>query len=297
MAAKLPHSEGVSFSHPDKLYFPDAGITKGDLIEFYDRISEMILPHMKERPLTMHRFPDGIDGTDFFQQNASDYFPDWIETVEIPKREGGTARHVVCNTKETLLYLANQGCITPHVWLSTTNQLNEPDRMILDLDPPDGPDGFEKAVSAARILRDRLTGQYGLVPYVMATGSAGLHVVVPIEPDFGFDQVRETALKIAKSVVEENPDFTTTEIRKEKRNGKVFLDTVRNSYGQTTVVPYSVRPKPGAPVATPLDWEELGKSGLTSRSYTMKNIFRRLSQKDDPWMRFDSDRKPLRTGS
>ncbi len=290
MAEFKVQSDRVSFTHPDKMYFPDAEITKGEFIEYHDRIAKVMLPHMEGRPLSMHRFPDGIDGGDFFQQNASDYFPDWIDIAEIPKREGGTARHVVCNKKDTLLYLANQGCITPHIWLSTVDHLEKPDRMIYDLDPPHDEEGFKPAVKAAKLVRKKIEERYSLHSFVMTTGSAGLHVIVPIEPDLEFDEVRERAVKIAEEIAGENPDFTTTEIRKEKRKGKVFLDTVRNSYGQTTVAPYSVRPRIGAPIATPLSWDEIDNPDLNSRSYTIKNVFRRLAQKEDPWKDFDRRR-------
>ena len=291
MAEFKVRSQRVSFTHTDKVYFPDPGITKGEFIEYHDRIADVMLPHMEGRPLSMHRFPDGIDGGDFFQQNASDYFPEWIDTAEVPKREGGIARHVVCNTKDTLLYLANQGCITPHIWLSRVDHLERPDRMIYDLDPPHDEEGFELAVKAAKLIRKKLEERYSFVPFVMTTGSAGLHVIVPIHPDLDFDTIRERAVELAEDIARDNPGFATTEIRKEKRKGKVFLDTVRNSYGQTTVAPYSVRPLPGAPVATPLSWDELDKPGLTPRSYTIGNIFRRLAQKEDPWKDFDRKRR------
>lgn len=271
----------VELSNLDKTLFPDAGLTKGDLIDYYERVSEWMLPHMKERPLSLERFPDGIDGEGFYQKETPDYFPDWITTASIPiKGDGGSQSQVVCDQTATLVYLANQACITPHIWLSRRDELDVPDRMVLDLDPP-GTE-FEPVRSAARRMRARLE-ELGLNAYLMLTGSKGAHVVVPLRRDADFDRVRTLAQAVARSLAEEYPDELTVEQRKNKRGDKVFLDTARNAYGQTTVTPYAVRARPGAPVATPIDWEELDASGLTSSRYTVENLFRRLSQKGDPW--------------
>jgi bifunctional non-homologous end joining protein LigD len=187
---------------------------------------------------------------------------------------------VICSNTATLVYLANQACITPHVWLSRRDKLYYPDRMVFDLDPPDGDIGPVR--SAARAMRKALDAN-GLKSFVMTTGSRGLHVVVPLAREVEFDEVRKAARRLAEQVAGEAPDRLTVEMAKVDRQGRLFLDYLRNSYGQTTVAPYAVRAKPGAPVATPLDWDELDDTGLNSQSYTMQNIFRRLGQKDDPW--------------
>lgn len=270
----------IDISNTDKVFFPDADITKGDLINYYSEIGKLMLKHIKDRPLTMHRFPDGIEKDGFYQKDASDYFPDWIQTKTVEK-EGGTVRHVVCNDTSTLVYIANLGCITPHIWLSRIDNLQKPDRMIFDLDPADG--GFEQVRKTAGCFRRILADELGLISYLMTTGSRGLHVVVPVKPEFDFDDIREFAKGVTHVLASRYPDELTTEIRKEKRGGRLFLDIARNAYAQTAVAPYSVRAKPGAPVATPIDWDELEGPDINPRKYNTRNIFRRLSQKEDPW--------------
>ncbi len=281
----------IEISNFDKVFFPDDGITKGDLVNYYAEIGDIMLRYMKDRAIAMLRFPDGIEGGGFYQKDASDYFPDWIETESISKK-GGTVNHVLCNNAAALVYIANQGCITPHIWLSKVEKLDNPDRLIFDLDPSEG--GFKQVREAAAIIRDFLTDELDLIAYVMTTGSKGLHVVTPLKPELDFDKVRGFAGNVADILANRHPDKLTAQIRKEKRRGRLFLDTARNAYAQTAVAPYSVRPKAGAPVATPIEWDELKKSGLNPQSYTIKNIFRRLSQKDDPWAKMDSHARSLK---
>lgn len=271
----------IELSHPDKLYFPQDGLSKSDLINYYRRIADVMLPHIQNRPLSLQRFPEGIHEKGFYQKEVSDYFPDWIEQVLIPvESEGESQPQVVCNDIATLIYLANQGCITFHPWLSREDNLNQPDRVIFDLDPP--PEGdFDLVRTGAQSLRSALE-ETGLIPFVMTTGSKGLHVTAPLNARADFDTVRAFARRLAEELVNKEPKKFTTETRKEKRNGRLFLDYLRNAYAQTAVAPYSVRPLPGAPVATPLEWHEL-QSDLDSQRYNTGNIFRRLGQKDDPW--------------
>jgi bifunctional non-homologous end joining protein LigD len=274
-------SHTVELSNSDKVLFPEDGITKGDLIDYYHRMADRILPYLQDRPIMLQRFPDGIDGGGFYQKQASNYFPDWITKVIVNLKEVEETRSmVVCGDAATLIYLANQACITLHAWLSRRKALNRPDRMIFDLDPTG--DDFEHVREAARLLHDALV-HVGLRPYVMTTGSEGLHVAAPLKPEASFDTVRDFAFRLASLLAERHSGRYTTESRKEKRQRRVFLDYLRNGYGQTAVVPYAVRAKAGAPVATPLDWAELADSSLTSNKYTLGNIFRRLGQKDDPW--------------
>lgn len=280
----------VELSNTGKVLFPDLRVTKGDLVEYYRRVAETMLPHLRGRPVSMQRFPDGIDGKRFFQKDAPDYFPDWIRFEEVAK-EGGTVRHVVCDDAATLVYLANQACITPHVWLSRAEHLERPDRMVFDLDPPEASEkGPGPARRAARTVRDRLR-ELGFEPFLTTTGSRGFHVVVPLEPEAGFDEVRAFAQALARELAARQPDRLTVETRKDKRGDRVFLDYLRNGYAQTAVPPYAVRARPGAPVATPVSWSEL--SGLDPRRYTVKNLFKRLGQKEDPWAGIDRKRKPL----
>ena len=274
-------SRTIEVANLDKVMFPDEGITQGDLMDYYRRVSETMLPYLKGRPLTMQRFPDGIGEEGFYQKEAPDYFPDWIRRVSIEvKEEGQEQPQVICDDVATLVYLVDQGCITLHVWLSRADKLTHPDKLIFDLDPPD--DDFELVRSAAQSLREMLES-VGLLPFVMTTGSRGLHVVVPLDRSTDFDTVRSFAKDLAGILAEREADCLTTEVRKNKRGNRLLLDYLRNSYGQNTVAPYAVRAKPGAPVATPLDWDELSDSNLHSQTYTMQNIFQRLGQKEDPW--------------
>jgi bifunctional non-homologous end joining protein LigD len=261
--------------------FPDEGITQGDLIDVYRRLADKMLPHLEGRPLTMQRFPDGIQNEGFYQRKAQDYFPDWITRVSVEVGEDGEQQpEVICDSEATLVYLVDQGLVTPHVWLSRADRLHYPDKLIFDLDPPDS--DFEPVRLAAELLSD-LLDDLGLVPYVMTTGSRGAHVVVPLDRSADFDTVRRFARDVARLLAQREPNRLTVQVRKRKRGDRLFLDYLRNAYGQNCVAPYAVRAKPGAPVATPLDWDELSDPDLHSQRYTVKHIFRRLGQKEDPW--------------
>lgn len=270
----------VELSRLEKKMYPEDGITKEDVIEYYSRIAPIMLPHIKERPLVMHRFPDGIGGEDFYQKAVPDYFPDWLKRKKVRLVEGGWQELVVVEKAADLVYLANQACLVPHVWLSRESRIKNPDKMVFDLDPA-GED-FGEVKFAARALKKALD-EKSLNSFVMTTGSRGLHLVVPIKPDHAFDRVREFAGSLAEKVAADHPERLTTAARKQKRRGRLLIDFMRNAYGQTSVAPYALRARPGAPVATPLRWDELGRSGLDPGNYTLKNIFRRLGRTDDPW--------------
>ncbi|MGG7644903.1 non-homologous end-joining DNA ligase [Rhodovulum sp. YNF3179] len=268
----------IEISHPDKPYFPDDGITKRDLVAYYARIAETAAPLWQGRAVTMQRFPDGIGAEGFFHKNAPDHFPGWVRRAELPK-EGGSVSYAVADHPATLAFLATQGTITPHLSLARVDRPDHPDRMIFDLDPSDR--DFGKVRRAARHLKD-LFEALDLTAYVQTTGSRGFHVILPLDRSAGFDRVRALARRIADRLAAAEPDSFTTEQRKAGRGDRVFLDTLRNAYGQTGVAPYGVRAKPRAPIATPLDWDEaLGRTG--PQDYHMGNIFRRLAQKEDPW--------------
>jgi len=269
----------VETSNEDKVFFPDAKITKGDLISYYESIEDLILPHMEGRPLMMQRFPDGIEADGFYQKEAGDYFPDWMETMEI-KKEGGTVNQVICNNASSLKYLVNQGTITFHTWLSRNPEINHPDKLIIDLDPPEG--NFEIVRDAARAL-DEFFREANITAYLMTTGSKGLHIMVPLDGKSDFDTVRNVGKELGNRMTQKYPDIFTQEQRKNKRKEKLYFDIQRNAYAQTAVSPYTVRPVKSAAVATPLSWDELDRSDLDSQTYTVKNIQRRLSQKEDPW--------------
>ena len=270
----------VEVSSLDKVIFPDDGVTKGDLIEFYQRIARFMLPHVKDHPVTMQRFTNGIGEAGFYHKEMPEYFPDWIETARVEVLEDGEIQdQVLANNEATLVYLANQYTVTLHIWLSRADDLWHPDRMIFDLDPSGD---FEVARSTAFLVRETLE-EIGLVPFVMTTGSRGLHVVTPLDRSAHFDETRDFAKDLAQLLADRHPDTLTIEMRKKEREGRLFLDYVRNGYAATAVAPYSVRARPGASVATPLTWDELNDPDLRSNTYTLRNIWDRLDKVGDPW--------------
>lgn len=269
----------LRLTNTKRILFPEDGTTKGDLIEYYRQVADVMLPYLKDRPLIIHSFPNGIDKEGFYQQEIPDHYPDWIERLTV-KKANGTTTHVLCQNAATLIYLANQNCVTPHVWLSRQDRLQYPDQLIFDLDPP-GND-FGSVLEAALILR-KFLNDLELEPLIKTTGSRGLHLLVPLDRSLDFTEVRKFAQDVAQVLSQREPDKLTAEQRKEKRKGRILLDYVRNSYGQAVVAAYAVRAKPGAPVATPLDWDELSDHNLNSQSYNIKNLPQRLLQKKDPW--------------
>jgi bifunctional non-homologous end joining protein LigD len=268
----------VQISNPDKVLFPDDGFTKADLAGYYERMAEVMLPWLRERPVAMVRVPDGLRGGSFMQKNVPRYFPDWIRTAEVPK-QGGTVRQVVCDRPGTLVYLAGQAIIEVHAFLSRVGRLQQPDQLIFDLDPPeDAP--FEDVVSVATELRSLLEGELGLTPFVKTTGGHGLHVHVPLSAADDFDAARDFALRVARKIADRHPDLATTEQRRASRGGRIYLDVMRNAYAQLAVAPYSVRARPGALVATPLSWTELDDRALRPGQFTIATVPGRGS---DPW--------------
>lgn len=286
-------THNIEIKNPDKIFFPEKNITKGDLIEYYEDIAEYLLPCLKDRPLMLSRFPDGIEGEGFYQKEVPDYFPDWIEVMQIKKEEGGSIRQVICNDKATLIYLVNQGTVSFHPWQSTTKNLGYPNKLVFDLDPPDG--NFDLVIKGAKTLRKLLENELDLNAFVMTTGSQGMHIVSPVKPSCNVDHVHSFAKNAAEYLANQYPDEFTTELQHENRDGRLFLDYLRNSYAQTSIPPYSVRALKDAPVATPLSWDELNKEGLTSQSYHIKNIFKRLAQKDNTWSQFHNKAKNIET--
>jgi bifunctional non-homologous end joining protein LigD len=279
----------VKLSNQGKVLFPAAGLTKADLIDYYERIAPVMLPHLAGRPLSLVRYPNGVEAEGFMQKNASDYFPDWIRRARLAKQDGAV-EHVVAEDAATLVYLANQACVTFHVGLSRVDRIDHPDRMVIDLDPSD--DDFAKIKRAAKEAR-ALLEEVGLVPFLQTTGSRGLHLWVPLDRSADFDKVRDFAAQIAELLVARRPHELTTAQRKAKRGDRVLVDVARNAYAQTAVAPYSVRARPQAPVATPLDWAELDDPKLEPQRYTIRNLFRRLGRKQDPWAEISRHARPL----
>ncbi|MCB1109374.1 MAG: non-homologous end-joining DNA ligase [Chlamydiia bacterium] len=266
-------------TNADKILFPKDKLTKGDLIVYYETVASRMIPLIKERPISMKRYPDGIKKGGFIQKQVSDYFPDWIRTKAVKRKEKGTIKMLVCNNKDTLRYLVNQACVTPHIWQSTLDALKTPNRMVFDLDPPGK--NFSLVIEGAKFLREVLQHDFKLKSYVMTTGSKGLHVIVPLKPQHSFEEVREFAKEVGQVLVEEDPAHYTLNPRKSGRRSKLFIDYLRNGYAQTSVAPYAVRALDGAPVAMPLSWNEL-TARLSPQTFTLKTIKRRLA-KADPW--------------
>ena len=268
---------GVEVPRADKVLYPDDGLTKADVAGYYADVADAMLPHLAHRPVNMQRFPDGIDGQAFYEKKRPDHFPDWVHDTTVHTADG-TQRQVVVADRRTLVYLAGQACLTPHTWLSREPDLDHPDQLIVDLDPSG--DDLALVRRATRTVRDVLES-LDLPAYLKTTGSRGYHVLVPLRPEHGFDDVRRLARHVAGLVVEQDPDAFTVEQRKQKRGSRVFVDVLRNGYGQTAVPPYALRARPGAPVATPIEWDELSR--VEPDHFTPDAVRRRLAERGDPW--------------
>ena len=268
----------LSISNPDKVLFPDDGITKAEVVRYYERIGPRLVELSRGRPVALHRFPDGIGTGGFFQKNAGKHFPDWIPTVELSTRDGST-NFVVLEDPATVVYLAGQGVLVLHTLFSRADAPQRPVEVMVDLDPTTEDRGPIR--DAAGRLRELFT-ERGFEPRVKTSGSRGLHVVVDVDlPDFG--AARGLALEVSEQLVAEQPEDFTLEFYKEKRGDRLLLDINRNAYQQHAVAPYSLRALPGAPVAAPLEWDEALDPAWDPRRWTIRNLFRRLAQRDDPW--------------
>ncbi|MET8633000.1 non-homologous end-joining DNA ligase [Streptomyces sp. NPDC004680] len=271
----------VEVHRPDKVLFPGEGdakeYTKADLVAYYRSVARFMLPRLRGRPLMLERHPDGLAGPRFMQKNTPEHYPDWIHRVEVDK-EGGTVCHTVCDDTATLVYLADQACMTLHRWLSRADRPRRPDRIVFDLDPAD--DDFDQVRCAARLVGE-LLGELRLPSGLMTTGSRGLHVVVPISGHHDVDDIREFAADIAETLAEAHPELLTTAARKKDRGDRLYLDVQRNAYAQTAVAPYSVRALPGAPVATPLSWGQLDDPELHARRWTVADALDQA--RTEPW--------------
>jgi bifunctional non-homologous end joining protein LigD len=278
-------TDDVKLSHPDKVLFPADGLTKADLAGHYARVADVMLPHVRDRPMNLWRWNNGIDGERVVQQSLPKGAPDWVARVEVPRRKGGDIFHGLINDGRTLRWLAQQNCITPHVWNSRADKLDRPDRIVFDLDPTveDFTVVREAALTVAGVLRE-----LGVEPFAMVSGSRGIHVYAPLKRTRTADEIRAAAQTIAERVVERAPDTLTTAWRKEKREEKILVDVARNTYGQTVVAPYAVRALPGAPVATPVTWEEVADASLDPQGFTLRAMGERLRSAGDPWAEMES---------
>jgi bifunctional non-homologous end joining protein LigD len=278
----------VEISRPDKVLFPP-DITKADLASYYEQVGPAMLPHLRDRPLNLERYPDGIDGPRIIQQHSSAHFPSWVARVTVPARKG-QVEHVTARDPATLVYMAGQAAITVHRWLSRSDRLDRPDVLVVDLDPSvDRP----PEVRRAALIFGSLLREVGLEPWAMTTGSRGYHVAVSLRRAAGFDEVRQFARELADLAARREPRLFTNEQRKAKREGKILIDVMRNAYGQTVVAPYSVRARPQGPVATPLHWEELEDARTRANRWTLSSVPGRIERDGDPWREMARGRQTL----
>jgi bifunctional non-homologous end joining protein LigD len=275
-----PPAHDVVFSNLKKVFWPAERYTKGDLIEYYRAVSPWLLPYLKDRPVVLTRYPDGIDGKWFYQKDAPVFVPGWLRTQRIWSED--TQREIdyfICDDLESLLYLANLGSIPLHVWASRAQTLDRPDWCVLDLDPKGAP--FEHVVDVAKSLR-ALCEEIELPHFVKTSGSSGLHVMLPLGRQVSYEQSRSLGELLARVVVAELPEIATITRHVARRGGKVYLDYLQNIAGQLIASPFSVRPLPGAPVSTPLEWREVTKK-LDIRSFTIRTVPERMNKgKVDP---------------
>jgi bifunctional non-homologous end joining protein LigD len=266
-------------SHPEKILFPDDGITKGDLAAYYEAMAPVILPHLRGRPLTMERYPAGIGKKGFWQKDVSKGFPDWLERVEVPKKDG-VVHHPVITDERSLLWVTNQNTITQHVWTSRTPELYYPDICVFDLDPPkDDPAATRAAAIGLRGLLEEL----GLPCWVKTSGSKGFHLIVPLDGKSNMDQVARFAHTVGALAVKLAPDRLTQEFSKVDRKGRIYVDTGRNGYSATFAAAYTVRARRGAPVSAPCTWEEVERGEVAPATFTLRTMPARIAKVGDVW--------------
>ena len=266
-------------THPEKVLFPEDGITKGDLAKYYETVAPVMLPHLRGRPVTMERYPAGIGKEGFWQKDVSRGFPDWLERVEVPKKDG-VVHHPVVTDLRSLLWITNQNTITQHVWTSRVPDLYHPDICVFDLDPS-GDD--VAAVRAAAIgLRDLLE-ELTLPSWVKTSGSKGFHIVVPLDGSGNVEEVAHFANRVGTVFVKRVPDHLTQEFSKADRRGRIYVDTGRNGYSATFAAAYTVRAKRGAPVSAPCTWAEIERGKVTPASFNLRNMPARISRVGDLW--------------
>jgi bifunctional non-homologous end joining protein LigD len=271
---------GVRLTSPDKVLWPEAGITKHDLAEYYAKHAKLILPHLKDRPLSLVRCPEGREGECFFQKHTNPSTPDVIETVPIREKDGSTAQYLVVRTKEALIATAQIGAMELHVWGSRADKIENPERLVFDLDPDEGLD-FADVRSAAAEVRDVLDS-LGLKSFALLTGGKGVHVIAPIARRNDWTEVKAFCHGLAGKLAAASPRRYVATMAKKKRTGRIFIDYLRNERGSTAIVPYSLRRRPNAPVATPVTWQEL-KTIKSADAFTLATIDKRLKAKPDPW--------------
>ncbi|HET9136211.1 MAG TPA: non-homologous end-joining DNA ligase [Candidatus Kapabacteria bacterium] len=271
----------LHLTNQQKLYWPKEKITKGDLVNYYAEVASVMLPYLKGRPQSMNRYPNGIAGPSFYQKDVNlEQVPDWLKTEKIfSESNDAYINYLICNDKATLVYMANLGCIEINPWNSRIGKLDKPDWIVIDLDPE--AISFEKVVQTALEVK-KVFDELKTKCYCKTSGATGLHIFVPLGAKYEYKEARAFAGEIAREVHERIPAFTSIERSPSKRQRKVYLDYLQNSKGQTLAAPYSVRPKPGATVSTPLEWKEVNNK-LDPKAFTIHTIFKRLDKKGDLW--------------
>lgn len=268
----------VKLTNVDRVMFPDAGITKREVVEYYRDIADYMVPELRDRPLSIERFTKGIDAGGFFQKHWQKHYPEWIRSAELGSKT--IVRYPLADTQAGLVYFANQGGIAMHVWTSRAESPEYPDLLVFDLDPPDG--RFDLVRFAALEIKE-LCESISLPTFVKTTGSKGLHVVVPLDGRALFGEAMAFANRIAQVLCARHPDKLTQEFYKKDRRGRLYLDVMRNALGATIIAPYSLRGKPGAPLSAPIEWEEVEDEAMRPNGFTLRTIRERLEVVGDPW--------------
>ncbi|HMA53230.1 MAG TPA: non-homologous end-joining DNA ligase, partial [Acidobacteriota bacterium] len=270
----------AELTHLDKVFWPGEGTTKGDLVDYYWRMADWILPYLKDRPQALNRHPDGITGESFFQKNLVQAPPPWVKTVNLPSEgKNKDIRYLVCQNRDTLMYEANLGCIELNVWSSSVPHVHSPDYIVLDFDPLETSfPSVVEAVLAAKAVLDEMA----IPAFCKTSGATGLHVYIPLAPRFSYEQARELAHLVCLVVNRRNPDLTSLERTPAKRRGRIYLDYLQNREGATMAAPYSVRPHEGAPVSMPLEWKEV-TAKLDPLDFNIRTAPERMTRKGDRW--------------
>ena len=277
-------------THPEKVMFPDDGITKGDLAAYYEAVAPVMIPHIRARPITMERYPSGIGQKGFIHKDVSKGFPAWLERVEVPKKDG-TVHHPIVTDARSLLWIVNQNTITPHVWSTRAPDLYHPDICVFDLDP---------SVDDAGMLRDAALGlrefleKLGLPSWVKTSGSKGFHIAVPLDGGAHMGEVSAFAHHVGAALVTLAPDHLTQEFSKADRGRRILVDTGRNGYSATWAAPYAVRAKPGAPVSAPCTWDEIERGSVGPRTFTLRSMAARIADTGDLWADMPKRKRSLK---
>lgn len=283
----------IKLTNLDKVIWPEDGYTKADLIQYYHDVSPYLLPHLRGRPFVMSRYPNGINEEFFYQKDCPDYAPEWMETFPIyTENKGKDVHYIVCNNVETLLWLANQACIEMHPWLAKTEDIKCPDIAVFDLDPMP-PLDFKATLEIAPLVREALK-EFGIKGYPKTSGSTGVHVYVPLKPEHTYQEVKEFVHYVCSFIHQVYPQKTTMERLIENRTGKIYLDYLQNTSGKTMACQYSLRPHKGAPVSTPLTWDEVEKGQIRPEDFNIKTALKRFRERGDLYQEMLTNRQSLK---